>query len=88
VNALWEDIRTLTPERRYDVVIMNPPFHTGKNEDLALGQLFIEKAWQSLKPRGRLFMVANRNLPYEKVVRGLSILAEGEGYKVLWGTAP
>jgi 16S rRNA (guanine1207-N2)-methyltransferase len=87
VNVLWQDMRVFDAKPLYDVVIMNPPFHTGKNEDLTLGQIFIQKAWQSLKKNGRLFMVANRNLPYEKVVPGLSILYEGEGYKIMTGHA-
>jgi len=88
VNAIWQDIRVFAPERTYDAVLMNPPFHAGKAEDTALGRMFIQKAWQSLKPRGRLFMVANRNLPYENAVPDLKILFEGEGYKIMTARAP
>lgn len=87
IQAIWQDVRLLAPRPAYDVILMNPPFHHGKDEDTGLGQEFIRKAWQSLKPRGRLFMVANRNLPYEKVVPRLSVLAVAEGYKILTGQA-
>ncbi len=41
------------------------------------------------KPGGRLFLVANRGLPYEKTLAGL-FAAHGEfgrdaAYKLLWG---
>ena len=88
VNAMWQDITSLQAKGKYDTIIMNPPFHTGKDEDVALGRNFIETAWKSLKPRGRLFMVANQTLPYEKVVPGLHILFEGHGFKVLTGSVP
>ncbi len=87
VNAHWQDIGMLSAKRVYDAVVMNPPFHSGKEENLALGRTFIVKAWESLKPGGRLFLVANRHLSYEKVVPGLTILFEGEGYKIMTGRA-
>ena len=44
---------------------MNPPFHTRPRADPALGQAMIRKAAAALRRGGRLFMVANRQLPYE-----------------------
>ena len=85
VHAVWQDIRKLFVPSRYDAVVMNPPFHSGKHETVDLGEAFIRKAWESLKPRGRLFFVANRQLPYEKIVPGLTILYEGEGFKIITG---
>lgn len=85
VHALWQDIRGLNAPAVYDAIVMNPPFHSGKQEDIDLGETFITKAWESLKPRGRLFFVANRQLPYEKIVSGLSILHEGDGFKIITG---
>lgn len=52
--------------RKYDFVIMNPPFHNTEEEDIDLGRQFISKAKSILKPKGRLYMVANKHLPYEK----------------------
>ena len=51
-----------------DAVVMNPPFHTGRKADPALGQAFVRAAARNLKPNGALWMVANRHLPYETVV--------------------
>jgi 16S rRNA (guanine1207-N2)-methyltransferase len=87
IHPLWQDIRTLPESRRYDAIIMNPPFHAGKTEIQALGISFIHKAWRCLKPGGRLFLVANRHLAYEQTVPGLTLIVEAEGYKVLSGRA-
>ncbi|MEM6373186.1 MAG: methyltransferase [Pseudomonadota bacterium] len=61
----WADaIAWLAPDP-VDTVVMNPPFHTGRAADPALGRAFISAASRILKPGGTLFMVANRHLPYE-----------------------
>lgn len=51
--------------RNYDVIVMNPPFHTGKKTDSDIGLSFIESAYTALKKGGALYMVANAHLPYE-----------------------
>ncbi len=61
----WADALGWTPEAPLDAVIMNPPFHTGRNADPSLGRAFIAAAARALKPGGQLWMVANRHLPYE-----------------------
>lgn len=48
-----------------DTVVMNPPFHQGRAADTDLGRGFIAAAARALAPRGALWMVANRHLPYE-----------------------
>ena len=48
--------------RRYDCVVMNPPFHAGRKTEPALGEKFIEIAAKALKPKGRLLLVANSAL--------------------------
>ena len=48
-----------------DHVVTNPPFHQGRKVDPALGQGFIRAAARLLKPKGQLWLVANRHLPYE-----------------------
>ena len=49
----------------YDAVVMNPPFHTGREGDPELGRAFITAARRCLRPNGTVYMVANRHLPYE-----------------------
>lgn len=66
----WTDLLTETVERDYDAIVMNPPFHSGRAADPGIGAGMIRAASKALKPGGRLFMVANRQLPYEQVLAG------------------
>jgi 16S rRNA (guanine1207-N2)-methyltransferase len=88
IQTIWMDVNMLPGQRQYDAVVMNPPFHSGKKEDIALGESFIRAAWNSLKRGGRLFFVANRHLPYEKIIPDLGSLYEGGGFKIIAGTRP
>lgn len=65
---LWTDLLTESVERRYDTIVMNPPFHSGRAAEPGIGAGMIHAASKALKPGGRLFMVANRQLPYEQVL--------------------
>jgi len=61
----WEDAMRWTPPAPLDSVITNPPYHTGRSPDPGLGRAFIRAAAGVLAPKGQLFLVANRHLPYE-----------------------
>ena len=57
------------PKEKYDLVIMNPPFHAGgQAAEPGLGQAMIKTAATALRSGGKLLMVANRGLPYEPVL--------------------
>lgn len=84
---VWEDLSTSVKAlHNLDAVVMNPPFHQGRATKTDLGRGFIAAAHAALRPGGRLFMVANRHLPYEDLLRELYAsgerLFEGEGYKI------
>lgn len=64
----WQDLAAEPIKEKYDLVIMNPPFHEGHVADPALGQAFIKAASSALRIGGQLLMVANRGLPYEPVL--------------------
>ncbi|CDX50801.1 Ribosomal rna small subunit methyltransferase C [Mesorhizobium plurifarium] len=64
----WIDLLAEAVERRYDAIVMNPPFHSGRAAEPGIGAGMIRAASKALKPGGRLFMVANRQLPYEQVL--------------------
>jgi len=87
VDYHWCDVTREFEKKPYDWVIMNPPFHTGRAADTGLGQRFIEVAASTLPRGGRLLLVANRNLPYERGLaanfRGVEKLAEQDGFKVI-----
>ena len=65
VRFHWEDATRWRPPEALDTVIANPPFHTGRDADPALGRAFITAAAAMLAPGGQLWLVANRHLPYE-----------------------
>ncbi|MBF9030725.1 methyltransferase [Rhodobacterales bacterium HKCCE3408] len=88
----WADAATFEPDEPYDAIISNPPFHTGRSADPALGRAFIAAAARMLKPSGRFFMVANRHLPYEAALKQAfgtgRMLAEMGGYKLYEAAKP
>jgi len=61
----WVDAITWTAPEPLDSIVMNPPFHTSRSADPALGQGFIKSAARNLTRSGQLWLVANRHLPYE-----------------------
>jgi 16S rRNA (guanine1207-N2)-methyltransferase len=65
----WADVMRFVPETPFDAVVMNPPFHQSRAADPAIGQGFIAAAAGMLKRSGRLWLVANRHLPYETETR-------------------
>ncbi|WP_054309105.1 class I SAM-dependent methyltransferase [Mesorhizobium sp. 1M-11] len=68
VRRFWHDLAGEPVDARYDVIVMNPPFHRGRAAEPELGAAIIRAAAKALKPGGRLFIVANRQLPYERVL--------------------
>ncbi|MGH9422457.1 MAG: methyltransferase [Thermoanaerobaculia bacterium] len=89
-RILPSDVASAVLDERYDVVVTNPPFHVGKQTELVVPMQFIEDAWNVLAPGGRLFLVANRTLPYETAVRSrfgnVTIKHDGRRFKVLSAT--
>ncbi len=86
-NYLWEDLtiaqKSITP---LDWIIMNPPFHEGKNAQHSIGTSFIKTAAAALKPRGHIWIVANSHLPYEAVLKSyfshVEKITEEQGFKI------
>lgn len=76
------------PGALFDLIATNPPFHLGRQQtsEIALG--FIAGALGALKPGGRLYVVANRFLPYERemaaVFGEVREIAGDSRYKVLF----
>lgn len=86
IETLWADFTAGKDGRIADFVVMNPPFHHGKHESIVLGQGFIARAAAILRPGGRLLMVANVHLPYERTLhehfRDIDRLHETGGFKI------
>ncbi len=65
----WADATRWTSAVKADSVVMNPPFHTSRTADPALGKAFVQAAAGLLSSQGALWMVANRHLPYEHTLQ-------------------
>ncbi|MFO7855494.1 MAG: methyltransferase [Paracoccaceae bacterium] len=80
------------PEGAFDAVIANPPFHAGRRAEPAVGAAFLASAARLLAPRGVLWAVANRQLPYERTLAERFAEAEEIGgdktYKLLRARRP
>ena len=88
----WADARDYLADAPVDYVVTNPPFHTGRKADASLGHAFIRQAAAILKPKGALWLVANRHLPYEAVLKDAfaetRVLDETPSYKIFHATSP
>lgn len=88
----WADALTFKPATKYDAIVMNPPFHTGSKGTPSLGQGFIAAAARMLAPHGKLWMVANRHLPYEAALRekfrNVDELPGDGAFKIFHATRP
>ncbi len=88
----WADALTFRPKAAVDHVVMNPPFHQGRAVDARLGQDFIRAAAGMLGPKGQLWLVANRHLPYETVLsdvfHNVHPLAQTPSFKLFHATSP
>lgn len=52
----------------FDLIAVNPPFHSGVATDYSFIEVFARDAAKHLSPRGSIFLVANSFLPYEKTL--------------------
>lgn len=76
---------------RYDTIVANPPFHAQSRADRPdIGRAFIAAAADALEPGGRLWLVANRHLPYESILDArfgtVRTAAQAQGFKVIEAT--
>ena len=78
-------------DERFDAIVCNPPFHAlGRGDRPDIGRAFIAAAAAALKPGGRLWLVANRHLPYEHALgegfAQVRTLAQNGGFKIVEAT--
>lgn len=83
----WHDVATGLP-RQFDFIVCNPPFHAqGRADRPDIGRAFLAAAAGALASGGRLWLVANRHLPYEGVLdarfASVRTVAQADGFKVL-----
>lgn len=92
VSFHWADATQFAAPTPYDGIVMNPPFHAARAADPGLGRTFIQAAARLLAPHGKLWMVANRHLPYETVMnecfRNVDIIGGNGAFKIFHATRP
>jgi 16S rRNA (guanine1207-N2)-methyltransferase len=92
VDFHWADATEFKPQRAYDGVVMNPPFHSSRASEPRIGAAFIAAAARVLAGHGKLWMVANRHLPYEQTLRdnfrNVDEIAGNGAFKVFHATRP
>lgn len=85
--VIQADATNFKPQKQYDFIVTNPPFHKGKMQSVSLGQSIIKQALLCLKTGGTLYIVANVALPYENLLvdlaRTVSIERQSQGFKIL-----
>lgn len=88
----WADATSCVLPVSLGGIVMNPPFHTGRSAQPALGLAFIANAARMLGVRGTLWMVANRHLPYAETLARLftrvDMLAETPAFRVWQASGP
>ncbi|MEL7213451.1 MAG: methyltransferase [Pseudomonadota bacterium] len=88
----WADATGFSLPDPVDFVLTNPPFHTERAADPALGQAFLQAAASLLTARGEVWVVANRHLPYEAHLATLFQQVEevggARGFKLLRAARP
>lgn len=87
LRYVWQDV-TAGLSETYDVIVTNPPFHAQQSAARPdIGRAFIAAAAAALVPGGRLWLVANRNLPYELELDtnfgSVRIVAQQQGFKII-----
>lgn len=85
-RAIASDVYAALPGERYDLIVCNPPFHRGKAVDYGMPERLIDEAPAHLTANGRLVLVANAFLRYERrmarVFAHVETLAETPRYRV------
>lgn len=86
-EVLASDVAGALHDAHVEVVITNPPFHLGRATALDVPRQFIADSWRVLRPGGQLFLVANRTLPYERMIDeqfgNVGTAYDGPRFKVL-----
>jgi 16S rRNA (guanine1207-N2)-methyltransferase len=78
--------------RRFDVVATNPPFHSGPETEYDVAAQFIEDGRDVLAAKGRLYLVANAFIAYDKqmetMFRRVEAIHSDDHFRVVLGARP
>lgn len=81
--VLGDSFRDLPPKAKFDVIVSNPPTHSGRE---VLDEM-VASAYRFLRPRGQLFLVINRLLSLRREVEdtfgNTEIVGREKGFVVI-----
>ncbi len=69
-EVLISDCAQAVLDRRFDVVLCNPPFHQGAGVAYDVARQMVRDAAQVLRPGGRFYLVSNAFIRYEREMPG------------------
>jgi len=76
-------------EGLFNCIISNPPFHQGREISHLVAERFIRESYKYLLPGGKLYIVCNIFLAYEKIFKEIyndsKIIAKNKSFKVILG---
>ena len=88
---LSDGVSQVIDQEPFDVVITNPPFHQGREVDYDVARQFVRDSRRILRSGGRLFLVANRFIGYDDLIRqtygNVGTAYVGSSYHVLTAKA-
>jgi 16S rRNA (guanine1207-N2)-methyltransferase len=86
-HAFCSDLLAAVEGRSYDYILSNPPFHAGIRVDYQAAHALITSAGSVLEPGGHLQLVANRFIPYDRLMSegfgNVKTLAQTSTYRIL-----
>ena len=71
VEVVLDDGLSTQPDESADLIVFNPPFHSGAAVHAGTSMRLFVEAGRVLKPGGELWVVANRHLSYKPALRTL-----------------
>lgn len=88
-EVLLSDCAAAVFDREFDVVVTNPPFHQGFGVEYDVARQFIVDAARVLRPGGRLYLVANRFIRYDRWIEeafgNVTTVYQDNRYRVMVG---
>lgn len=85
-DVRWEDNLHSFEKASFDLIVTNPPFHFEYETDISVTLSFFEETTRSLKPGGRLLVVANKHVNYQthliRYFRTVEILNENQKFVI------
>jgi 16S rRNA (guanine1207-N2)-methyltransferase len=91
-QAIPSDLLSAVTGKQYNLVASNPPFHVGVRTDYEIAHALIAHAQDVLEPDGRLIIVANKFLRYDRLMStvfgNVHCLSETNRYHVLVSRRP